>query len=200
MSPQPHSESDRTAVTEWLARFRAGDPDAGTMVLSLLYRELHRLARRYMSKERSSHTLQTTALLNEAYMELVQQRDQNWQNRAHFLAAASQAMRRILIDYARARLSQKRGGEAIRVEAVENVAVVMHRPEHYLALDQALDRLTAYDPELTRIVEMRYFGGLTEEEIAEALGQSSRTIKRRWKVAKSWLAAELNGSGHVDQT
>ncbi len=100
-------------------------------------------------------------------------------------------MRRILIDYARARLARKRGGNAVQIEVTENTGVVMQRPEDYLALDEALDRLAKHDPELTRIVEMRYFGGLTEEEIAETLGHSSRTIKRRWSVAKAWLAAEL---------
>ena len=194
MSDQPSAaDRQRSLVTQWLVRFSAGDADAGPMVLNLLYRELHRMARRYMNRERPGHTLQPTALLHEAYLELVDRKDQNWQNRAHFLAAAAQAMRRILIDYARTRLARKRGQDAIHVEISPEMAVTMSRPEDYLALDEALDHLARHDPELTRIVEMRYFGGLTEEEIAAALGQSSRTVKRRWRVARSWLAAELKG-------
>jgi RNA polymerase sigma factor (TIGR02999 family) len=193
-SEKKDKREDRQAITQWLIRFRQGDSEACEKVLDLLYPELHRLARYHMSRERPGHSLQPTALLNEAYVELVDQEGQSWQNRAHFLAAAAQVMRRILINYARARLARKRGGDLVRVEATGEVGVAMRHPEDYLALDRALDRLALQDPELTRIVEMRYFGGLTEEEIGEALGMSSRTIKRRWKVAKAWLAAELAGT------
>src|SRR5260370_39732323 len=125
----PAPDPDRAAITQWLVRFTAGDSEAGPAVLDLLYRELHRIARRYMSRERPEHTLQTTALLHEAYLDLVDQKERTWQNRGHFLAAAAQAMRRILIDYARARLSRKRGGEAIHLEMSAEAVVTMQRPE-----------------------------------------------------------------------
>lgn len=164
---------------------------AGSRAVELLYPELHRMARRHMRRERAGHTLATTDLLNEAYLELVDKRQQSWHNRVHFLSAAAQAMRRILIDYARARSARKRGGAGVRVEIRDDVASIIEHPEQYLAIEQALERLAMQDSELARIVEMRCFGGLSAEEIAEALGTSTRTVTRRWKAAKEWLTANL---------
>jgi RNA polymerase sigma factor (TIGR02999 family) len=195
--PQPDNAN---AITLYLKRLRLRDPDAERKVADLLYPELHRLARRYMKRERPGHTLQPTELLNEAYLELIDQDARDWANRAHFIATAAQAMRRILIDYARARLARKRGGDSVRIELSDNIASAVRRSESFFALEQALDRLASQSPELARIVEMRYFGGLTDEEIAEAMGISARTIKRRWQVARRWLELYLNGASKVRTT
>lgn len=192
MSAQPAPEREHTTITECLTRFREGDGLAGSRAVELLYPELHRMAHRHMRRERAGHTLATTDLLNEAYLELVDKREQSWANRVHFLSAAAQAMRRILIDYARARAARKRGGASVRVELRDDISSIIERPEQYLAIEQALERLAMQDSELARIVEMRCFGGLSVEEIAGALGTSTRTITRRWKTAKDWLSATLN--------
>jgi RNA polymerase sigma-70 factor, ECF subfamily len=183
--------ADAPSVTQWLNRLREGDEAAAKAVVDALYTELHRLARRYMMRERSDHTLQPTALVNEAYMHLIEQRDRSWQNRSHFMASAAQVMRRILIDHARARVAEKRGGGMAFVALDGDVGVPTQTPEDLLAIDQALARLTELDPELGKLVELRFFAGLTEDEVAEVMGLNVRTVKRRWSSAKAWLLGEL---------
>ena len=186
-------------VTEWLDRLRDGHPEAKSALIELVYSDMHRLARKYMRKERPWHTMQPTELINEVYLRMIDQPNRNWLNRSHFMAAAAQAMRRILVDYARMRLTEKRGGGANIVPLDENVGVAGHRPEELIALNRALERLAELDPELAQLVEWRFFGGLSEEEAAAVLGVSSRTVKRRWNTAKAWLLGELNG-GTVQPT
>jgi RNA polymerase sigma factor (TIGR02999 family) len=155
--------------------------------------ELHRLAQHYMSRERAGHTLQTTAVLNEAYLRLVDDPTSTWQNRTHFVAVAAQLMRRIMVDHARERRSLKRGGGALKVSLDEAALVTEQRSEELLALDEALERLAVLDPRKSQIVELRYFGGLTVEETAAFLKLSDRTVKREWRTAKVWLYRALSG-------
>ena len=162
-APLGQPEQKTSPITQCLTRLCEGDASAGGEALELLYPELHRMARRYMSRERRGHTLAPTELLNEAYLQLVDRREHNWTNRVHFLCTAAQAMRRILTDYARARLARKRGGQSVRVELHDDIAAVTQDPEQYLALEELLRRMESQDPELARIVEMRCFGGLTEQ-------------------------------------
>lgn len=182
-------------VTLLLGKLKQGSKEAKAELIPLVYRELRRIAGYYMRDERAGHTLQPTALVNEAYLRLVGQTRVEWKNRAHFLGVAAQLMRRILVDHARERVAGKRGGRQIRIELddfdVGNVSD--QRPEEVLAVDKALSRLAAFDPQQARIVEMRYFGGLTVEETAEALGVSPRTVKREWAMTRAWLGAELAG-------
>jgi RNA polymerase sigma factor (TIGR02999 family) len=157
----------------------------------LVQPELHRLAHHYMSRERAGHTLQTTAILNEAYLRLVENTQPPWQNRTHFVAATAQLMRRIMVDHARERQSLKRGGGALRVTLDEAAWVTETRSAELLALDEALERLAAQDPRKSQIVELRYFGGLTVPETAEFLKLSPRTVEREWTMAKAWLYRAL---------
>ena len=180
-------------VTQLLAHWSDGDEGALDKLIPLVQPELHRLAHHYMSRERTGHTLQTTALLNEAYLQLVDDSTRNWQNRTHFMAAAAQLMRRIMVDHARERCSLKRGGGALRVTLDDTALVTEKRSEELLALDEALERLTAQDPRKSRIVELRYFGGLTEEETAAFLKLSDRTVRREWRMARTWLYRALSG-------
>jgi len=161
--------------------------------MPLVYAELRRLASGYLRRENPAHTLQTTALVHEAYLRLVDQTRTDWKDRAHFMGVAAQLMRRVLVDHARTRLAAKRGGGALRVGLDENVAGGGERLADLLALDGALVRLAAMDPEQSRIVEMRYFSGLSIEETAEAMGVSPRTVKREWRSARAWLYSELAG-------
>ena len=179
-------------VTRLLRAFREGNRDAERELLDVVYGELHGIARRYMRRERSDHTLQATALVHEAYVHLVGQRGKDWQNRAHFYGVASQVMRRILVDYARSHAAAKRGGGKHPVRLEHSIALSDAKSDEVLAVDQALSRLAEFDPRQSRIVELRFFGGLTEAETAEVLGLSSRTIKREWAIAKAWLYGELN--------
>ena len=160
-------------------------------LLPLVYRELRRQAAGYLRKERAGHTLQPTALVHEAYLRLIDQRDVRWENRAHFFGIAAQAMRRILVDHARGRRRVKRGGADQRVTLTEGALVVEQRSVDVLDLDAALERLAALDPRQARVVELRYFGGLSVEETAEVLDISPATVKREWSMAKAWLSAEL---------
>jgi RNA polymerase sigma-70 factor, ECF subfamily len=180
-------------ITELLAAVREGKATAQSRLAALVYDELHRIASCYMRKERADHSLQATVLVDDAYLHLVNQEDRNWQNRSHFYAVAAQLMRRILIDHARNRNAAKRGGRRVAVEMDDALVVAEEKFEQMIAVDQALTRLAEWDPRLERIVEMRFFAGLTEEEIAEALGISPRTVKRDWQVAKAWLHGELSG-------
>jgi RNA polymerase sigma factor (TIGR02999 family) len=177
-------------ITRLLGRLRAGDKEAESRLVPLIYGRLHSMADRYMRCERPDHTLQATALLNEAYVQLVGQ-EKDWHNRTHFFAVAAQLMRRILIDHARSRRTQKRGGVSERIQLDALPMLIDDRAERLLALDDALSRLEAWDPRLSRVVELRFFGGLTEAEAAEALGISSRTVKRDWSMAKAWLYTEI---------
>ena len=179
------------SVTRLLVDVRLGRRDALDRLLPLVHDELHRIAAGYMRRERADHTLQPTALVNEAYLRLVDQRDVEWRDRAHFLGVAAQLMRMILVDHARARRAAKRAGGAERVSLDDTVIVVGERDVDLLALDEALGRLAALDPRLCRVVELRYFGGLTTRETAEVLGVSTATVEREWATARGWLRREL---------
>ena len=181
-------------VAQLLETFNAGQENAAEQLLPLVYTELKRQAARYLRRERGGHTLQPTALVHEAYMRLLEQRDVRWQNRAHFIGIASQAMRRILIDHARARGRNKRGGPQPNITLLEHHAVDAGPAIDVLALDQALTRLQAIDDRQARIVELRYFGGLSVEETAGVLDISPATVKRDWTMAKAWLFDQLASS------
>lgn len=163
-------------------------------LLPIVYQELRRLAASYLRRERPGQTLQPTALVHEAYMRLMKDRPDRWQNRAHFCAIAAHSMRQILIERARARGAIKRGGGGPRITLDDALVAGGERSIDLLALDQALERLAAMDPEQARLVELRFFGGLTVEETAEALDMSPATVKRHWTIARAWLARELEGS------
>jgi RNA polymerase sigma factor (TIGR02999 family) len=181
-------------VTILLAELKKGDKEAASKLIPIVYDELRRLARGYMRRERPDHTLQTTALVHEAYLRLAKQENVNWQSRSHFVGVAAQLMRRILIDHARGHLRDKRGGEKPVLPL--NDALVFS-PEHsreLLRLDEALKRLSNLDARQSRIVELRFFGGLSVEETAELLGISPKTVKRDWAVAKAWLHGELSAA------
>lgn len=181
LSPTPNE------ITQLLVAWGNGDETARDQLIPLVYDELHRLAHQYMNKERREHTLQTSALVNEAYLHLVDQKEVRWQNRSHFFAIAAQSMRRILVDYARSRRYQKRGGEARQVEFDEAMIVSQERAADVIALDDALRDLAEIDPRKSQLVELRFFGGLSIEETAEVLRVSPGTIMRDWTLAKAWL-------------
>jgi len=185
---KPQSAGD---LTELLLAWRHGDADALTRLTPLVYDELHRLAGVYMARERGGHPLQATALVNEAYLRLTDSSRVRWQNRAHFLAVAAQLMRRVLVDFARDRQSRKRGGGWQQVTLDEGLILGGEPNVDLIALDEALQRLGALDPRKVQVVEMRFFGGLSLEETAEALGVSADTIGRDWNAAKAWLLREL---------
>lgn len=184
-TPSPHE------VTHLLDDWSRGDRAAFEKLMPLVYGELHRLAKRYMAREHPGHTLQTTALIHEAYLKLADRPDKRWQNRAHFFGVAAQAMRLILVDYARAQHRAKRGGEVAFTSLDEAPPVSPERSAEVVALDEALTALAAIDQRKSRVVELRFFGGLTEEEAAEVLGVSPETVKRDWRSAKLWLLREL---------
>jgi len=184
------------AVTALLEQSRAGSAEAVNVLTPLLYQELRRIAAGYLRRERPGHTLQATALVNEAYLRLLKDATLSFANRAHFLGIAAQAMREILVERARARGAAKRGGARARVTLEDNLAPSPGASVDVLALDEALERLHALDPQQARIVEARFFGGLTIEETAEALAISPATVKRDWSVARAWLFRELSpGAG-----
>jgi RNA polymerase sigma-70 factor (ECF subfamily) len=178
-------------ITALLFDWSKGDKTALDKLFPLVERELHRLAHSYMRRENPDHTLQTTALVNEAYLRLVDQKGTDWQNRAHFFGIAATIMRRILMNYARDRQRMKRGGGAIQVSLSEVDLISGQKASELLALDEALDKLSAIDERKARVVEFRYFGGLSVEETAEVLQVSSITVMRDWNMAKAWLAREL---------
>ena len=179
-------------VTQLLCDWRGGDPSALEKLIPLVQPELQRLAHQYMSRERSGHTLQTTALIDDAYLQLADNTHPQWQNRAHFFAAAAQLMRRIMVDHARQRQALKRGGGAIKVTLDEAAAVTQTRAAELLALDEALEKLATFDHRKAQVVELRYFGGLTMEEIAEVLKIHVNTVTRDWTAARAWLLAALS--------
>ena len=186
---------DAGDVTHLLRQWSNGQQQAFDRLLPQIHDELRKLAASYLRRERPDHTLQPTALVNEAFLKLVDQRAVKWQNRAHFFGIAAQAMRRILVDHARAHAASKRGGAMRRVPLDEAIALGRVGDVDLLALDEALTRLGAMDPQQSRIVELRFFGGLTMEETAEVMHISPATIGREWRMAKAWLSAELGRTG-----
>jgi RNA polymerase sigma factor (TIGR02999 family) len=186
MTASPHQ------VTQLLAAWSDGDQAARDQLMPLVYDELHRLAHQYMNRERPGHTLQTSGLVNEAFLRLVDQRDVKWQNRAHFFGIAAQMMRRILVDYARNRRYAKRGGAAHQVSLEEAMIVSEERAADVLALDDALKGLAEFDLRKSQIVELRFFGGLSIDETAEVLAVSPGTVMRDWTLAKAWLRREMS--------
>src|SRR2546430_3201647 len=180
-------------LTGLLFEWRQGNQDALKELTPLVYDELRRIAHRYVQRERNGHTLGTTALVNEAYLRLAGQKKIDWQNRAHFFAATAQVMRHILVDHARRRQYAKHGGEAQRVSLAEAELMSEERARELLALDEALDELAELDLRKSRVVELRYFGGLSLEETADALEISVMTVRRDWRAAKAWLYKEVNG-------
>ncbi len=185
MTASPHE------VTQLLVAWSDGDEAALEKLAPLVYDELRRLARRHMAGERRGHTLQTTALVNEAYLRLVNWREVRWQNRAHFFAVSAQMMRHILVDFARSRSYQKRGAGALQVSLDEAASLSDERGADLVALDEALTALAAVDERKSKVVELRYFGGLSVEEAAEVLKVSPETVMRDWRLAKVWLLREM---------
>ena len=179
-------------VTRILNDWKGGDREAAERLMPFVYDELRRLARSFLARERAAHTLQPTALVHEAYLRLVDQTRVNWQNRAHFYGVAASMMRRVLIDHARAHATEKRGGSAIRL-SIDDVQIPLEqRAAGLLALDEALEKLARMDERKCKVVEMRFFAGLSDEEIAEVLGVTTRTVLRDWKTARLWLYRELS--------
>jgi RNA polymerase sigma factor (TIGR02999 family) len=184
-------------ITQLLKAWGNGEQEALEQLIPLIYSELHRLAHRYMERERNAHTLQSTALVHEAYERLIDLKEVSWQNRAHFFGVSARLMRRVLVDYARSRRYSKRGGEWRQVPLNEAVAVFRDRRTDVVALDDALSTLAGIDPRKSRVVEMRFFGGLSIRETAEVLNVSPETVLRDWRLAKVWLLRELSqGKGN----
>jgi len=181
----------RQEVTKVLLEWNQGDQHAADRLMPLVYEELRRLARQYLQRERPDHTLQATGLVHEAYLRLVDQSNMTWQNREQFFSVAAQMMRRILVDHARAHRAAKRGGVREKLEFDEALAPARECAVDLIALDDALQELVMFDPRKSRIVELRFFGGLSVEEIGEVLEISPRTIRREWRVAKAWLRREI---------
>lgn len=191
MDPPPAND-----VTQLLVAWSNGNQAARDQLMDVVYDELHRLARRYMRRENPGHTLQTSALVNEAFLRLVDQRSVHWQNRTHFFGIAAQMMRRILVDYARSRNFAKRGGGAIKLSFEEGSFVSDERSEEVVALHEAMERLAQIDPRQAQIVELKFFGGLSNEETAAVLSVSPGTVARDWTMAKAWLRREISIASH----
>lgn len=189
---QKSLDSAKVDVSELLVAWGAGDRTALDRLLPLVYRELRYLARRQLRRERPDHSFQTTDLVNEAYLRLVGHRNANWQHRAQFLAVSARIMRRILVDHARRTQYQKRGGGAVRIPLDDVTLVSGAASEDVVALDDALQKLSLHDPRKCQVVELRYFGGLTVEEIAQHLGVAEITVKRDWSIAKAWLSRQIS--------
>jgi RNA polymerase sigma factor (TIGR02999 family) len=186
-------EKSSANITELLLKWNEGDAEALENLMPLVENELRRIAHRFMRRENPQHTLQTTALVNEVYLKLIDQRSANWQNRLHFFALSSKMMRRILLNHARDRLAQKRGGnfEKVSLETVETLSLSKSR--ELIALDEALEALAHFDPLKSRIVELRYFGGLSLEETANILNIATVTVSKHWQFARAWLKKEISG-------
>ena len=189
--------SDTQEVTGLLRAWSEGDQAALEELMPLVYEELRRLAKRYMAREQTGHTLQTTALVNEAYLRLIDARQVTWQNRSHFFAVSAQVMRHILVDFARRRHNLKRGGEAQTVRLDDALLVAQEQSADLVALDDALRTLAALDPRQAQVVELRFFGGLSIEETATALGVSPGTVRRDWSLAQAWLFKEVSKSDQL---
>jgi RNA polymerase sigma factor (TIGR02999 family) len=190
LEDQVEEKESRSDVTILLAEVAKGNQEAASELVPLVYQEMRRLAGRYMRRERENHTLQATALVHETYLKLVEQRS-DWQSRAHFFGVAAQVMRHILVDHARGHTREKRGGTAEAIPLDEALVFSEQKSEELLAVDDALDRLAKLNPRQSKIVEMRFFGGLTVEETAEAMGISPITVKRDWSLARAWLYGDL---------
>lgn len=184
-------------VTQLLVQWKGGDRESLDRLIPLVYKELRLIAQRFLREEKPGHTLQSTALVHEAYLRLVDQSQMNWQNRAHFFGVAATIMRNILVDHARARQANKRGGPAPKLSLDEAVALPQKRDLELIAVDDALLNLSSFDPQQSRIVELRFFGGLTIEETSEVLGISESTVKRDWILAKTWIGRTLSGPEHA---
>ena len=178
-------------ITQLLLAWSNGEEAALAQLAPLVQTELYRLAQRYLSRERAGHSLQISDLVNEAYVRLIDRKAVQWQNRAHFFGVAAQMMRRILVDYARSRLAAKRGSGGIKVSLDDALNLSDERAGDFIALDEALERLAEFDPQKSKIVELRFFGGLSVEEAAEVLGIGTATVTRQWKMAKAWLYQEV---------
>ena len=187
---QPQSSKE---ITRLLVAWSDGDESALHQLAPIIHSELHRLAHHYMSRERPGHLLQTSALVNEAYVRLIDWKNVRWQNRAHFFGVAAQLMRRILVDFARERQYLKRGGGALQVSLSEAASFVVQRSVDFVALDEALNALAEMDPRKVQVVEMRFFAGLSDDEVAELLNVSKETVMRDWRLAKVWLLRQLEG-------
>lgn len=194
MTPPAEPGSPDPDVTSLLKRLNAGDRDVEARLLEAVYPELKRIAARYMQNERREHTLQPTALVNEVYVHMVGQLDRDWSNRCHFYGVAARVMRWILVDHAKAKRASKRGGALRQVDLVEGLAVSEDRLDEILMVDEALTKLTALHSRKGRVVELRFFGGLTDEEAAQVLQVDPRTVKRDWSFAKAWLYSEIAGT------
>lgn len=190
--------SSSQEITQLLLAWSGGDQEALARLTPLVYQELHRQARQYMGRERGNHTLQTSALVNEVYLRLVDASQVQWQNRAHFFAVSANVMRHILVDFARKTQYQKRGGGAKKVEIEEVLEFSADRSPDLVALDDALNTLANLDPRQSRVVELKFFGGLNYDEIAEVLKVSEGTVRRDWRLAKSWLYRELNKTSNPE--
>jgi RNA polymerase sigma-70 factor, ECF subfamily len=182
---------DAGKITVLLKALNTGDTSAANELLPLVYAELHRLAAGYMRRERPDHTLQATALINQAYLRIAQQENVEWQNHAHFIGFAANVMRRVLVDHARERHADIRGGKQVRVDLDEGLAITPERSAEILTLEDALTRLEKLNPRQAKVVELRYFGGLSVEEIASFLGIAPRSVKRDWALARLWLFSEI---------
>jgi RNA polymerase sigma-70 factor (ECF subfamily) len=189
--------SDAHSVTQLLEQWNHGDREALDKLMPLIYEELHKMAKRYMSQQNPGHTLQTTALIHEAYLRMVKQKEKHFQNRAHFFGVAAQAMRHILVDYARARQAGKRGGGVRPVSLEEAALVSPERAGELVAFDEALKELEELSQRQSRVVELRYFGGLSVDETATVLKVSPETVMRDWTMAKTWLHRALSPAGEV---
>jgi RNA polymerase sigma factor (TIGR02999 family) len=189
LTPAPTSE--QPDVTQLLLRMEHGDRHATDLLLPVVYRELRRLAAGYLQRERGGHTLQPTALVHEAYMRMVDQSRVQWQNRAHFFGVAAQMMRRVLVDHARSQGASKRGGDVEKTPLGEDLVASIERNSELVAIDDALTALEQFDPVKAKVVELRFFGGLSIEETAAATGVSVATVNRQWRMAKAWLFAQL---------
>ena len=187
VSPPPRQEATQ-ALVDWTR----GDAYAADRLMPLVYEELRALARHYLQRERPDHTLQATGLVHEAYLRLVDKSSMTWRNRAHFFAVAAQVMRRLLVDHARSRQAEKRGGTAEKLQFDELLTPPDERPLDLIALSDALDELTAFDERKSRIIELRFFGGLTTDEIADVLATSPSTVTREWRVARAWLGRRIS--------
>ena len=185
-------------VTQLLIAWGEGDQIARDQLMSLVYEELHRLAHRYMKRESPGHTLQTSALVNEAFVRLVDQKNVRWQNRAHFFGIAAQMMRRILVDYARSRNYAKRGGGAAQISLDEALIVSDERSAEVVSVHEALERLAEFDPRKSQLVELRFFGGLSIDETAQVLNVSPGTVMHDWTLAKAWLRREISSESSAD--
>ena len=191
ITPACFMAASKNQVTDLLQRWKSGDEEALERLTPLVYDQLHRMAHQYIKRERRGHTLQTSALVNEAYLRLVDYKRVDWQNRAHFFAISAVVMRRVLVDYARQRASDKRGGESHQINLSDTLAFTSERAAELVALDEAMKGLNQLYPRRSKVVELRYFGGLNNEEAAAVLRVSAATIERDWRFAKAWLYREL---------